>query len=185
MTSFQTEMRPLADQAPGSNLPSGFAFRALNSDQRNRRQKPSFYADPVSWLILDAAEQAVAQCVGLTEFPEEVGVITISDVCTMHTMTEIASRLTDGHISPLRFSGANPGAVGSLPSHFCTFSGPALVFSMPPEEALGIAKTVAETWLKEATVRYVILNRHWLRQDGHHVSSTIFSHPQELITWLD
>lgn len=185
MKTVDTKLRQSSKDMDGSALPTGAAFRPLNSDQRNKLQKPSFYADPVSWLMLEAAEQAVGQCIGVTEYPEDVGVITVSDVCTIQTMTEIASRLMDGYISPLRFSGANPGAVGSLPSHFWSFSGPTLVFSMLPEEALGIVKTTAGMWLQDGSARHVIVNRHWMRPDGHHARSTIFSHSQEVTEWLD
>ncbi|MFD1745542.1 hypothetical protein ACFSE1_08735 [Rhizobium helianthi] len=166
-------------------LPSGNAFHPLDAPFRSKRQKPSFYADPVSWLVLEAAEQAIGRCPqDVKEHPQSVAVITISDVCTLHTMREIEAKLTEGVISPLRFSGANPGAIGSLPSYFSTFSGPTLVLSMPPEEAGGIAGALASTWLREGTAKFVIFNRHWMRRDGHHVNSTIFANPEEVQQWL-
>lgn len=165
--------------------PSGCAFLPLDSQRRSKRQKPSFYADPVSWLVLEAADQAIGRCPqDLTECPEWVGVITISDVCTLHTMREVEARLAEGLISPLRFSGANPGAIGSLPSYFSGFSGPTLVFSMPPEQGLGMATALADFWLQEGIVKFVLINQHWVKSDGHHASSTIFANPEEVKTWL-
>lgn len=169
-----------------ANLPCGSAFHPAGIPFRSKRQRPSFYADPASWLILQAFEQALEQCSqDFLARPEQIGLITLSETCTLHTMLEIEKTLGEGVISPLRFSGANPGAVGSLPSHFFGFSGPTLVLSMPPEDGLDLAATLAAGWLAVGDADFVAINRHWLTASGHYAESTIFAHEKEVGQWRD
>lgn len=186
MTQFNRKDRVQQAAISRPMLPSGSAFHPADSPFRSKRQRPSFYADPVSWLALEAFEQALSHCSeDLTQWPEHIGLITLSDTCTLQTMREIEAKLAEGLISPLKFSGANPGAIGSLPSHFFGFSGPTLVLSMPPEEGLDLATMLAEEWLREGNAKFVVITRHWMTTDGHRVESTIFSNAEEAGQWRE
>ena len=73
-------------------------------------------ADPAAWLVADAMEQALNACSApWQEARKEIGVISISDRCTLFTMNGIASGAQNGQVSPLRFAGANPGSITGLP----------------------------------------------------------------------
>ncbi|MBV9022849.1 MAG: coronafacic acid synthetase [Streptomycetaceae bacterium] len=139
------------------------------------KRKASLYADPLSWLVLDAVEHAVDDCGEefLSE-RESVGHIVVSDQCTIHTMREIAAAIPAGRISPLRFSGANPGSVCSLPSQLLGFSGPSMTLSMPAEKGLPFAKVLAGIWLGQHSAAHVLLTSHTAGAAGHRVTSTIF-----------
>ncbi|MDX3311251.1 coronafacic acid synthetase [Streptomyces sp. NPDC054884] len=145
------------------------------------RQKASLYADPLSWLVLDAVEQALGACGGDVApadawAKDGVGHIAVSDLCTTHTMRQLAGAIAEGRFSPLRFSGANPGSICSLPSQLLGFSGPTMTLSMPPEEGLPPALAVARAWLRQDCATRVIVTAH--RADaasGHRVTSTILT----------
>ncbi|MBJ7221974.1 MULTISPECIES: coronafacic acid synthetase [unclassified Brenneria] len=137
-------------------------------------QKVSLYADPLSWLILEAVEQAIGEHLdAILSASPSVGHIAISDHCTLHTMRAIAKTIPSGHISPLRFSGACPGMICSLPSQFLKFSGPSIVFSMPPESALPYAAVLARAWLHEHLATHVIITVHAMDASGHRIISTV------------
>ncbi|WP_105967719.1 beta-ketoacyl synthase N-terminal-like domain-containing protein [Streptomyces geranii] len=142
------------------------------------RRRASLYADPLSWLVLDAVEQAL----GASDFtPEDasakeaVGHIAISDQCTLHTMRQLAEAIPAGRISPLRFSGANPGSICTLPSQFLGFSGPTMTLSMPPEKGLPPALAVARAWLRQGCATHVIVTAHRADASGHRVTSTVLT----------
>jgi hypothetical protein len=138
------------------------------------KQRASLYADPLSWLVLDAAEHAVGEChEELLPVGETVGHIVVSDHCTTHTMREIAEAIPAGRLSPLRFSGANPGSVCSLPSQLLGFSGPSMTLSMPPEKGLPPAVAVARVWLRQGAAAYVLITSHRAGGPGHRVTTTV------------
>jgi hypothetical protein len=138
------------------------------------RRKASFYADPLSWLVFSAVEHAVDGCPEeLLASPESVGHIVVSDRCTTHTMRETAAAIAVGRISPLRFSGANPGSVCSLPSQLLGFAGPSMTLSMPPEKGLAPAVTIARVWLRQRSAVHVLITSHRADESGHRVTSTI------------
>ena len=139
------------------------------------KQKASAYADPLSWLVFSAVQQALDGCrEELLTARESVGHIVVSDHCTLHTMLEIAAAIPSGRVSPLRFSGANPGSVCSLPSQLLGFSGPSLTLSMPPEKGLPSAVTITRRWLRQGSAVHVLITSHRADAPGHRVTSTIF-----------
>lgn len=143
------------------------------------RQKASLYADPLSWLVFEAVERAVADYgEELLSEREDVGHIVISDHCTTHTMGSIGAEIPRGRISPLRFSGANPGSICSLPSQFLGFSGPSMTLSMPPEKGSPTAVTIARSWLRQRSVAHVFVTTHSTRASHHRVTSTILMQTQ-------
>lgn len=138
------------------------------------KQKVSLYADPVSWLVLEAVERAVGECdEDLLSARETVGHIAVSDQCTTHTMRGIAVAIPSGRVSPLRFSGANPGSICSLPCQLLGFSGPSMTLSMPPEKGLPIAVTIARVWLNQRSAAYALVTSHRADASGHCITSTI------------
>jgi hypothetical protein len=140
------------------------------------KQKASLYADPLSWLVLEAVERAIDSCGGdLLSARESVGHIAISDHCTAHTMREIAAAIPAGRISPLRFSAANPGSICSLPAQFHRFSGPSMTLSMPPDRGLPPALSIARTWLRQRSAAYVLITSHAADASGHSITSTVLT----------
>lgn len=139
-------------------------------------QKVSLYADPLSWLVLSAVERAVAlssEVLNATRLT--VGHIVVSDSCTLHTLHAIARTVPSGQVSPLKFSGACPGLVCSLPSQLLGFSGPSTVLSMPGLQGKPYAMTQAQTWLNEQIASHVIVTVHQADGVSHCVTSTVFA----------
>jgi hypothetical protein len=138
------------------------------------RRRASLYADPLSWLVLEAVERALdtpgAQPVAAAE---QIGHIVVSEWCTGHTMSHLAAQIQQGRMSPLRFAGANPGAVCGFTCQVLGFSGPALTLSMAPAEGLAVATTIAADWLRGAAADWVILTAHDDGAPGHEITSTI------------
>ncbi|WP_460072574.1 coronafacic acid synthetase [Streptomyces sp. YKOK-I1] len=159
-------------------LGEGVATAPDLSDARTPR-RTSVYADPVSWLVLEAVERAVEAYGGdLRAARDGVGHIVVSDHCTAHTMRELAATIPAGRISPLRFSGANPGSVCGLSAQLLGFGGPSLTLSMPPEKGLPPAMAVARVWLAQGTATHVLVTTHRADASGHRVTSTILRETQ-------
>lgn len=137
-------------------------------------QKASLYADPLSWLVLEAVEQAITEHRDvITSACSSVGHIAISDHCTLKTIHDISATLSSGHLSPLRFSGACPGMVIGLPSQFLRFSGPSIVWSMPSDNMQIYAAALAQIWLDEGSATHVIITDHHVDESGHHIRSVV------------
>lgn len=129
----------------------------------------SFYADPVAWLVVDAVEAALATAGDAVRYGgTEVGVVSISDEGTLHTMRLMASGLRRHRVAPLRFAGANPGAVAGLPCIVFGFKGPSLMLSMPVDAGRPVAEMVARGWLGSGACSYVVINEHEVGADGAH-----------------
>lgn len=94
----------------------GYGSAVCEDIRTIKRKGASLYADPAAWLVADAMEQALNACSApWQEARKEIGVISISDRCTLFTMNGIASGAQNGQVSPLRFAGANPGSITGLP----------------------------------------------------------------------
>lgn len=144
------------------------------------RQRASLYADPLSWLVFEAVQHAIdAHREDIDSAREGVGHIVVSDDCTTYTMRAIAATIAAGRISPLRFSGANPGSVCSLPSQFLGFSGPSMTLSMAPDKGLPPAAAVARAWLRQGSATHVLVTSHRAGPSGHRVTSTLLTGTQE------
>lgn len=146
------------------------------SGEVRRRQRACLYADPASWLVLEAVQLALDDAGDdLTAAVEDVGHVTVSDQCTLSTIGSVAAAVETGRLSPLRFSGANPGSVGTLPSQILGFSGPTLTLSMPPRAGIPVALTIARAWLHRQQATYVLVTAHTCDSSGHLVTSEILS----------
>ncbi len=101
----------------------------------------------------------------------------MSDVCTLHTMQHIARDLGRNRLSPLRFSGACPGLVCSLPGQLLRFSGPSLVLSMPPQDGLRPA-----AWLDSGAASYVLVSAHDTDGAQHRARCTLLQLQTEQVS---
>ncbi|RKT17040.1 hypothetical protein BX285_1404 [Streptomyces sp. 1114.5] len=134
------------------------------------RNAPSFFADPVAWLVAAAVERALeASPDDLTAQPDHVGVVALSGDCSAITMAAVAASASRGMVSPLRFAGSNPGVLAGLPCIRWKFRGPTLTLSMPPEHGLPAAAVAASAWLRGGQARHVLIATH-LVEDGVHVA---------------
>jgi hypothetical protein len=132
------------------------------------RNASSFFADPAAWLLVAAVEQALADCPEpVLAAPDEVGVIVVSDRCTLLTMDAIAATAARGLVSPLRFAGANPGVLAGLPCIVLGLRGPTLVLTMDPADGAGPATAVAASWLRAGQARHLLLAVYSLVGGGH------------------
>ncbi|MCC4597094.1 hypothetical protein NRY95_03630 [Xanthomonas campestris pv. phormiicola] len=137
-------------------------------------QKASAYADPLAWLLLDAVERTLAPCRdAVLAAHATVGQIVVSDLCTLPTMRHIARDLARNRLSPLRFSGACPGLICSVPAQQFRFNGPSLVLSMPPESGMTYAALLARDWLHSAAASHVLLSAHHADAAGHRMVCTL------------
>jgi 3-oxoacyl-(acyl-carrier-protein) synthase len=139
------------------------------------RRITSTYADPLAWLVLYAAERAIDSAGNdPIRAREAVGHLFVSDFCTIHTMQDIAAASPGRHVSPLRFSGANPGVAGTLPCQLLGLSGPSMTLSMSPGTGLPTAVVIARAWLGQRTAEYIIITVHEVTAAGNHaVSSSV------------
>ncbi|MBP2330540.1 hypothetical protein JOF56_010925 [Kibdelosporangium banguiense] len=139
-----------------------------------RRRIPSMYVDPVSWLVLEAVDEALADCPDtVRQSPDEVAVMLVSTHATLHTMTEIAKAIPSGRLSPLRFAGASPGGAASLTCLVHKFRGPSLMMTTTPDEGWPAALTMARFWLRTGAATSVVLSAHTASDHGHRVRTVV------------
>ncbi|MCK7624963.1 polyketide synthase [Streptomyces sp. RS10V-4] len=144
---------------------TGYGEVLTTDPHSHSRNGSSLFADPVAWLMTEAVARAAADCdTDLTAAGDHVGLIAISDLCTMDTMRTIARATPRGRLSPLKFAGANPGSVAGLPCIRHGFRGPTLALAMPPAPALPAALAMAEGWIARGSARHVLIAAH--RRDG-------------------
>ncbi|MFF1545826.1 beta-ketoacyl synthase N-terminal-like domain-containing protein [Streptomyces sp. NPDC058291] len=135
------------------------------------RNKPSFYADPVAWLIVSAAEEALAPCrEEVLAEPDEVAVLVTNDGRALPTHLRIARDAARGRVSPLRFAGSNPGILAGLTCLTLGLRGPSLVLEADVDDAADVATALAGDWLHTGRARYVLWAAY--RQDGDSCTAT-------------
>ncbi|MER5648742.1 hypothetical protein [Streptosporangium sp. NPDC002524] len=145
----------------------GEAARAELGPVRSRI--PSLYADPLSWLVVDAVDDALSTCAeDLDAVRDEVAVILVSALCTLQTMEAVARSARSGRVSPLRFAGASPGGAGSLACVVRGFKGPSLTLATGPGRGVPVARTLARSWLRSGAAEYVVVSVHHAEGDGRH-----------------
>ncbi|KUL37325.1 hypothetical protein ADL22_21900 [Streptomyces sp. NRRL F-4489] len=160
-----SDPRPTAPATRRPLITTGYGEVVTTDPAAHSRNGSSLFADPVAWLMTEAAARAAADCdTDLTAAGDQVGMIAISEICTMDTMRTIARATPRGRLSPLKFAGANPGSVAGLPCIRNGFRGPTLALSMPPGPALPAALAMAEGWIAQGSARYVLIGAH--RRDG-------------------
>jgi 3-oxoacyl-(acyl-carrier-protein) synthase len=133
------------------------------------RNRPSFYADPVAWLVVAAVEKALGPCRDdvLAE-PDEVAVLVTADDTWLPTHRRIAEDTARGRVSPLRFAGSNPGILAGLTCSTFGLRGPSLVLALDPDDAADTARTLAADWLRNGKATYVL----WTALRRDHESHT-------------
>lgn len=137
--------------------------------------RPSFYADPVAWLVTRAVEQALD---GPLE-RDQVAVLVMSGTTTRPTMAGIADKAARGRVSPLRFAGANPGILAGLTCIQWGFTGPSLVLANDPADALDTAAAVVDLWLDSGQARHVVCVGHRADPNGHRVRCVVVGLPDD------
>ncbi|MEV6923828.1 beta-ketoacyl synthase N-terminal-like domain-containing protein [Dactylosporangium sp. NPDC051485] len=156
--------------------------QARSDEQGSRPGRPSFYADPVSWLVADAigqaAEQAGTRDLATPAQRDTVAVITMSEHCTLDTIRTLAAEVQAGRVSPLRFAGANPGVVSALPGLLLGFRGPSLTLSMSPSDALSVALIVARSWLEDGHADRAAIAAHTVEAGVHVVTAAVVRAPR-------
>jgi len=130
--------------------------------------RPSFYADPLAWVVAVAVERAFSDSAEeVAAAAEDAGVIVISSGLVLPTARAIAEKVSRGRVSPLRFAGANPGVLAALPCMQWQLRGPSLVLVGPPDQAASTALAVAQDWLEHGQASRVACVAHD-ENAGHH-----------------
>lgn len=140
-----------------------------------RRPRVRAYADPVTMLVLSAIDDAV-DSVGVIDEPAvraEVGVISISATGPQDTLSQLASAVSTGLMSPTRFAAAGPGFLAGLPCIDFGFRGPSLVLTCEPHTGSPVAAHVASSWLAHGGCRYVLVNEHRCAKGTHDVTTVL------------
>ncbi|WP_233580373.1 beta-ketoacyl synthase N-terminal-like domain-containing protein [Streptomyces triticirhizae] len=156
---------------PASDPPlavAGHATLRVTDPASHTRDKPSFYADPVAWLIVSAVEEALAPCreEALAE-PDEVAVLVTHDGQALPTHRRIARDAARGRVSPLRFAGSNPGILAGLTCLTLGLRGPSLVLEADPADAGNAGTALVGDWLRTGRARYVLWAAHRADGDAH------------------
>jgi len=152
----------------------GFGEVSTTDPAEFSRNGPSFFADPVAWLVTAAVEQALGRCrEDVLTVSDNIGVLVVSEVCTLETMRSIARAATRGRISPLRFAGANPGSLASVACIRWGFRGPTLTLSMSHAAGVEPAVIVAGSWLHSGQAGYVVLGSHYLHNGKLHIARCV------------
>lgn len=162
---------PGAWQAVGwsGTVPVGWGCAQRDGLNGLRNRIPSFYADPVAWLAVDALGDALESCASdVLAVRDEVGVIMVSAYCTLWTMRHVARSAVIGRMSPLRFAGASPGTAGSVSCIVFRLAGPSLTVSTAPETGLPVAGAVAASWLRSGAAAFVVVSAHDVDDAGTH-----------------
>jgi hypothetical protein len=134
--------------------------------------RPSFYADPVAWLVTRAVEQVLDGTYVPAEL-DKVAVLVMSGSTTRPTMAGIADKAARGRVSPLRFAGANPGILAGLTCIQWGFTGPSLVLANDPADVLDTAAAVVDSWLDSGQARHVLCVAHRTDPNGHRARCVI------------
>ncbi|MFC4032313.1 beta-ketoacyl synthase N-terminal-like domain-containing protein [Streptomyces polygonati] len=153
----------------------GHARLTVADPESRTRNRTSFYADPLAWLIVSAVEEAIAPCrEDVLAEPGEVAVLVTADDTALPTHRRIAQGTTGGRVSPLRFAGSNPGILAGLTCSTLGLRGPSLVLSLDPDDAADTARTVAADWLRAGKASYVLWAAHRRDDDSHTAGCVVF-----------
>ncbi|MFC3997261.1 hypothetical protein ACFOVU_15120 [Nocardiopsis sediminis] len=167
MADYPLPPAPAAEQHPLPPAPvaAGYGEVVTEDPAAHARNAPSLFADPLAWLMAEAAAAAVQDHgADLAAAGDQVGMVTVSETGTLDTMRAIAKATARGRVSPLKFAGANPGSLAGLTCIRQGFRGPTLALSMPPADGAPTAAALAAGWLARGSARYVLIGTH--RQDG-------------------
>ncbi|MFF5209656.1 hypothetical protein [Streptosporangium sp. NPDC000396] len=137
------------------------------------RRTASFYADPAAWLVVDAVQAALDLAGDDVRAGPDVGVLSVSDHGTAHTMRAVAAGTARGVVSPLRFAGASPGSLAGLACVVFGFRGPSLMLCMSPYAARPVASAITLSWLRAGKCRHVVVAEHEAHGAEHRVAGLI------------
>ncbi|MFK3979648.1 hypothetical protein ACI2K4_04635 [Micromonospora sp. NPDC050397] len=138
-------------------------------DATPHRRIPSLYADPASWLVLEAVDALWAGCPdAVRAAPETTAMVLVSTYSTIDTMSAVARAVPGGRLSPLRFAGASAGGPVSLVCQVHGLRGPTLVITTAPEDGCPAALTMARHWLRTGAAGQVVVAVHDHDPPGGH-----------------
>lgn len=116
------------------------------------------YADPAAWCVVAAIDRALESVAGGRDVAGEgVGLALVSESGPVETMSTVAASVREGFVSPMRFAAATPASLAGLACIVFGFKGPTLTLTMPAEQGLAVAETVAANWLGRGAAELVLL----------------------------
>jgi 3-oxoacyl-(acyl-carrier-protein) synthase len=160
---------------------TGAAEIVTKSPEEFSHNRSSLYADPVAWLATAAVDEALRPADrsgshrNVLAFPEQVGVIAVSNHCTIETMRSVAAAAPRGRMSPLQFAGANPGSLAGLVCMHWKFRGPTLTLSTNLADGVPSALVAATAWLRREHATSVILLTHTVAEGLHTARCVVLS----------
>lgn len=122
-----------------------------------RQRIPSMYADPASWVVLEAVDKVRDD---VPTAPETTAMVLVTTHSTIDTMAAVAGAVPGGRLSPLRFAGASAGGPVSLACQVHGLRGPALVITTDPVDGCPAALTMARHWLRTGVASHVVIAVH-------------------------
>ncbi|GAA3841047.1 coronafacic acid synthetase [Sphaerisporangium flaviroseum] len=132
--------------------------------------KPSFFADPLAWLVAAAIERALD---GAQVEPVMAGIVVMSDTAALPTSRVIAGEARRGRVSPLRFAGSNPGILAGLSCARWGLRGPSLVLTGAFPKVSDTGFTVARRWLADGHARHVVCATYRTVPGGAHTADCV------------
>jgi 3-oxoacyl-(acyl-carrier-protein) synthase len=135
--------------------------------------KPSFFADPLAWMVVAAIERALGGIPMEPAMTDETGVLVMRDTGALPTSRVIARQAQRGQVSPLRFAGSNPGILAGLSCIRWELRGPSLVLTGAFAKVAGAGLTVARRWLADGHARHVVCAGYQEGPEGHTVRCVI------------
>ncbi|MFI7702664.1 hypothetical protein [Nonomuraea sp. NPDC049480] len=137
--------------------------------------RPSFFADPIAWLVAAAVERALD---GVRLEPSAAGIVVMSDAAALPTSRVIAGEARRGRVSPLRFAGANPGILAGLSCVRWGLRGPSLVLAGAFPKVADTGFAVARGWLQDGHARHVVCATYRTAPaDGHTAGCVVLGVP--------
>lgn len=131
-------------------------YRALGLDRV--KPKKVHFADVAAWATVGAVGQACASIEDMSAVERErSGIVLVSEYGPMETMAAVAKSARENRMSALRFPAATPGSLVGLICIVFGLRGPTLNLTMPPASGIPVAAVVANNWLKQGVVDFVLL----------------------------
>ena len=133
-------------------------IRTVVHDSLPSRNRPSLYADPLAWAVAEFIAPFMEGRSGADGV--SIGLVVVSDICSLRTIRTLSTTATTGSISPLKFAGASPSIVAGLAALCHGLRGPTIVLTMRPGAAHCAAEAQLRSWFHDSRISAAILVAH-------------------------
>jgi hypothetical protein len=151
--------------------------------ERESRNRSGFYAAPLAWAAADFTRRLIEDEGAIA--PHHIGLILVSDECSLAAIRELAGTAREGRISPLRFAGSSPAIVAGLPALEQGIRGPVLALTMRPRLAQAAVMALIRYWTSYSGVTAVIAIAHFRDLQGADLFKGLVATSAEKVTTDD